>query len=97
MQEPPQKNTHMRERNISLYWKPQVLVRKPGGESITFDKRVSNCSIIENIPPKGVILSDFICTLAMSDGDLLAFICNTKLGESSDMAKCLAIYYYSVL
>jgi hypothetical protein len=26
--------------------------------------------MIENIPPKGVIFSDFICTLAMSDEDL---------------------------
>ena len=34
------------------------------------NKRASNCSIIENIPPKGVIFSDFICTLAMSDEDL---------------------------
>lgn len=38
-----------------------------------------------------MILSDFIRTLAMSDEDLLAFMCNTKLGESSDMAKCRAI------
>ena len=29
-------------------------------------KRVSICSIIENIPPKGVGFSDFICTFAMS-------------------------------
>ena len=35
-----------------------------------FTKRASNCSIMENIPPKGVICSDFICTLAMSDEDL---------------------------
>lgn len=43
--------------------------------------------MIENISPKEVVFSDFICTLVMSDEDLLAFICNTKLGESSDMAK----------
>ena len=28
----------------------------------------SNCSIIENIPPKGVSFSDLIATLAMSVG-----------------------------
>ena len=60
------------------------------------DNRASNCSIIEKNPPKGVIRSDFICTLAMSDEDLLAFICNTKLSESSDMTKYWVIHYYSV-
>jgi hypothetical protein len=53
--------------------------------------------MIEKIPPKGVIGSDFICTFAMSDEDLFDFIDNTKLSESSDMAKCWAIYYYSAL
>lgn len=43
------------------------------------DNRTSNCSITENFPPKGVMGSDFICTLAMSDEDLLAFLCNTKI------------------
>ena len=38
--------------------------------------------------------SDFIYTLAMSDEDLLAFLCNTKLSESSDMAKHLITHYY---
>ena len=28
-----------------------------------------NCSMIGKIPPKGVSLSDFICTFAMSFGD----------------------------
>jgi hypothetical protein len=27
----------------------------------------SNCSMIENIPPKGVSFSDFICIFAMPD------------------------------
>lgn len=54
-------------------------VHKTKVESIAFDKWISNCCIIENIPPKGVILADFICILAMSHEDLLAFICNTKL------------------
>ena len=53
--------------------------------------------MIENIPPKGVIFSDFICTLAMSAEDWFDFYCNTKLSESSDMTKYLAIYYYSAL
>ena len=66
-------------------------------ESITSDKRASNCSMIENIPPKGVIESNFICTLAMSAEDWFDFYCNTKLSESSDMTKHWVIYYYSVL
>ena len=53
--------------------------------------------MIENIPPKGVIESNFICTLAMSAEDWFDFYCNTKLSESSDMAKYWAIFYYSVL
>jgi len=47
------------------------------------DKRASNSSITQNIPPKGVICSDFICTFAMPDEDLFDFYCNTKLSESS--------------
>jgi hypothetical protein len=31
------------------------------------------CAIMENIPPKGVTCSDFICTLAMPDEDLFDF------------------------
>lgn len=31
-------------------------------------------------------------TLAMSDEDLLTFICNTKLSESSDLAKYWVIH-----
>ena len=46
----------------------------PNVESITLDKRASNCSMIENIPPKGMIFSDFICILAMSDEDLFDFL-----------------------
>ncbi|MCG0364643.1 hypothetical protein L4X34_21070, partial [Phocaeicola vulgatus] len=63
----------------------------------TSDKRASNCSMIENIPPKGVIESNFICTLAMSAEDWFDFYCNTKLSESSDMTKHWVIHYYSVL
>ena len=53
--------------------------------------------MIENIPPKGVIESNFICTLAMSAEDWFDFYCNTKLSESSDMTKLWVIHYYSVL
>ena len=38
----------------------------PRVESITDESLESNCSIIENIPPKGVGFSDFIATFAMS-------------------------------
>ena len=41
--------------------------------------------------------SDFICILAMYNEDLLAFICNTKLSESSDNLKHWVKYYYSIL
>ena len=61
------------------------------------DNRASNYPIIEKIPPKDMMGSDFICILAMYNEDLLAFICNTKLSESSDMTKYGAIYYYSIL
>ena len=50
----------------------------------------SNCSMIENIPPKGVSFSDFICIFAMPDEVLFDYFCNTKLSESSDMAKSWA-------
>ena len=53
--------------------------------------------MIENIPPKGVIESNFICTLTMSAEDWFDFYCNTKLSESSDMTKHWVIHYYSVL
>ena len=56
-------------------------------ESITSDKRASNYSMIENIPPKGVIESNFICTLAMFAEDWFDFYRNTKLSESSNMTK----------
>jgi len=41
----------------------------------------------KNIPPKGVILSDFMLTFAMSLMILLVLICSTKVSEKSDMAK----------
>ena len=36
-------------------------------------------NIYRKYSAEGVICSDFICTLAMSDEALSAFICNTKL------------------
>ena len=59
-------------------------------ESITDDNVESNCSIIGNIPPKDVSFSDFICIFAMPDEVLFDYYCNTKLSESSDMAKSWA-------
>ena len=53
--------------------------------------------MIENIPPKGVIESNFICTLVISVEDWFDFYRNTKLSESSNMTKHRVIYYYSVL
>ena len=38
-------------------------------------------SIIENIPPKGVSFSDFICIFVMSDEVLFDYYSNTKLSE----------------
>ena len=51
-----------------LYWYPYCLHLKPRVESITDESLESNCSIIENIPPKGVSFSDLIATFAMSVG-----------------------------
>ena len=43
----------------------------------------------ENIPPKGVIFSDFICTFAMPLKFLLVLKCTTKLSEIFDMTGVL--------
>ena len=47
----------------------------------------SNFSIIGNVPPKDVSFSDFICIFAMPNEVLFDYFCNTKLSESSDIAK----------
>ena len=47
----------------------------------------SNLSKTKNIPPKGVIFSDLICTFAMPLKFLLVLKCSTKVSEKSDMAK----------
>ena len=46
--------------------------------------------MMEYIPPKGVSFSNFICIFAMPDEVLFDYFCNTKLSESSDMAKSWA-------
>ena len=56
----------------------QYVLKKFNG--LSFDTLVdsddnveSNCSIIANIPPKGVSFSDFICTFAMPCYDFRLF------------------------
>ena len=48
--------------------------------------------MIENIPPKGVSFSDFICIFAMPDEVLFDYYSDTKLSESSAMVKSLATF-----
>ena len=77
-----------------------ILLRKPKVESIVLDHILSNLSIIENISPKDVCFSDFICIFAMPDEVLFDYFCKAKLSESSDMAKfcatfCCSGYYKS--
>ena len=43
--------------------------------------------MIEKMPPKGESFSDFIATFACLSGLIHILICNTKVGEKSDMAK----------
>ena len=54
-----------------------------------------NFSIIGNIPPKDVSFSDFICIFAMPDEVLFDYYSNTKLSESSDIAKFWETFYCS--
>ena len=72
-------------RKRAIKWNDLHL--RPRVESITDDNVESNCSMIENIPPKGVSLSDLICIFAMSIVRFSCFFCNTKVSENSDMAK----------
>ena len=56
--------------------------------------------MIENFLQKDVSFSDFICIFAMPDEVLFDYYSNTKLSESSDMAKfwatfCCSEYYKS--
>ena len=52
--------------NIAEGSEGQPVPCPPRVESITDESLESNCSMIENIPPKGVSFSDFIATFAMS-------------------------------
>ena len=63
---------------------------RPRVESITDDNVESNCSMIENIPPKGVSFSDLICIFAMSYQSFACLFCNTKISEFFDMTKSWA-------
>ncbi|MDU2330185.1 MAG: hypothetical protein E7D78_09655 [Prevotella bivia] len=66
----------------------KALLKHIRGDEYTTDDNVeSNCSIIENNPPKGVSLSDLICIFAMSIVGFSCFFCNTKISENSDIAK----------
>ena len=63
---------------------------RPRIESITDDNVESNCSMIENIPPKGVSFSDLICIFAISIVGFSCLFCNTKISEFFDMTKSRA-------
>lgn len=56
---------------------------------------LSNFSRIGNMPPKDVSSSDFICIFAMPDEVLFDYYSNTKLSESSDIAKFWTTFYCS--
>ena len=72
-------------RKCAKKWNNQHL--RPRVESITEDNVELNYSMIENIPPKGVSLSDLICTFTMSYQEFSCFFRNTKISENSDMVK----------
>ena len=57
------------------------------------DTKRENCSQTSNNPPKGVIISDFMLTFAMSlKIFLLVLKRSTKVSEKSDMAKSWATF-----
>ena len=51
------------------------------------EKQILQSSLTCNIPPKGVIFSDFICTFTTSLMILLVVKRITKVSEKSDIAK----------
>ena len=59
---------------------------------MTDDNVESNCSMIENNPPKGVSFSDLICIFAMPYQSFACLFCNTKISEFFDMAKSWATF-----
>ena len=64
----------------------------PSVESITDDSLESDCSIIENIPPKGVSFADFMLIFAMPLMNSFAIFCNTKISDFSGMANFWATF-----
>ena len=84
------------ELNVRRVGYPNHLQRRPNMKSIISDKRASKCSMIENMPPKGVNFSDFMCSFAISVKKILIFFCDTKLSDSSDMAKSRVVVCSSV-
>ncbi len=77
-------------RKRAMKWNDLHL--RPRVELITDDNVESNCSMIENIPPKGVNFSDLICIFAMSIVGFPCLFCNTKISEFFDMAKSWATF-----
>ena len=77
-------------RKRAMKWNDLHL--RPRGESITDDNVESNCSMIENIPLKGVSFSDLICIFAMSIVGFSCLFCNTKISEFFDMEKSWATF-----
>ena len=57
-------DTHERTDYLAVLITEQSTL-KPRVESLTDDNVELNCSIIENIPSKGVSFSDLICSFAM--------------------------------
>ena len=82
------KNIHLtKRRGMNLYCQHVCL---PIGQGTVPEVNPQNGKIAlshENIPPKGVIFSDFICTFAMPLKFLLVLRCATKLSEIFDMTK----------
>ena len=64
----------------------------PSVESITEDSLESNCSIIENIPPKRVSFADFMLIFAMPLMNSFAIFYDTKLSDFSDRANFWATF-----
>jgi len=62
------------ELNVRRVGYPNHLQCQSNVESIISDKRASKYSMIENMPPKGVSFSDFMCTFAMSVKKVLIFL-----------------------
>ena len=77
-------------RKRAIKWNDPHL--RPRVDSITDDNVESNCSMIENNPPKGVSFSDLICIFAMTIVEFSCLFCNTKINEFFDMVKSWATF-----